>query len=115
MEYVFGAEGGVEVLKVVSNEPGEMAPGGYTIKRDYTDSTITDTFMLISKIRESEDDGLYYKWYTIAQHYRYEDKFTPGILATEQEITEQELALMEAEQTITDLDLRVMELEAAQG
>ena len=36
------------------------------------------------------------------------------IIAAEQEITEQDLALLEAEQEITDMDLRIMELENAQ-
>lgn len=35
------------------------------------------------------------------------------IIAAEQEITEQDLSMMEAEQEITDLDLRLMELENA--
>jgi len=36
------------------------------------------------------------------------------IIAAEQEITDQDLSMMEAEQEITDLDLRLMELENAQ-
>lgn len=36
------------------------------------------------------------------------------IIAAEQEITEQDLSMMEAEQEITDLDLRLMEIENAQ-
>ena len=36
------------------------------------------------------------------------------IISAEQEITEQDLSMMEAEQEITDLDLRLMELENAQ-
>lgn len=39
---------------------------------------------------------------------------TNDIIAAEQEITEQDLSMMEAEQEITDLDLRLMELENAQ-
>lgn len=39
---------------------------------------------------------------------------TEDIIAAEQEITEQDLSMMEAEQEITDLDLRIMELENAQ-
>ena len=35
------------------------------------------------------------------------------IIAAEQEITEQDLSMMEAEQEITDLDLRLMEIENA--
>ena len=36
------------------------------------------------------------------------------VIAAEQEITDQDLALLEAEQEITDMDLRIMELENAQ-
>lgn len=36
------------------------------------------------------------------------------IISAEQEITEQDLSMMEAEQEITDLDLRLMEIENAQ-
>ena len=36
------------------------------------------------------------------------------IISAEQEITDQDLALLDAEQEITDLDLRIMELENAQ-
>ena len=39
---------------------------------------------------------------------------TNDIIAAEQEITDQDLALLDAEQEITDLDLRIMELENAQ-
>lgn len=35
------------------------------------------------------------------------------IISAEQEITEQDLSMMEAEQEITDLDIRLMELENA--
>lgn len=38
---------------------------------------------------------------------------TNDIIAAEQEITDQDLSMMEAEQEITDLDLRLMELENA--
>ena len=41
-------------------------------------------------------------------------KTAEDIIAAEQEITDQDLALLDAEQEITDLDLRIMELENAQ-
>ena len=107
MEYVFGDSS----VKVVSDRPITMT-GTYTIERKYDTSYITDTFKIVRETAKKEADGLYYAWYEITDHTRYEDKFTPNIKLTEQEITEQELALIEAEQTITDLDLRLMELEA---
>ena len=114
MEYVFGTEldGGVEieVVKTVSDKKNDMS-GAYTIERQYADQIITDTFKVVGKIREKEANGLFYDWHEIENHYRYTDKFTPGIKATEQEITDLEIEGMEQEQAITDLDIAVMELQ----
>lgn len=114
MEYIFGnvCRNGVMVenLKTVGEEHTELK-GAVSITRKYDDSNITDNFRIMEKYRSEETEEACYDWYVIEGHTRYEDKFTPGIRATEQEITDHELAIMEAEQEITDLDLRVMELE----
>ena len=118
MEYIFGTEqrGGVtvETVKMIcpTAEAREQS-GSFTVERNDAISITSDSFQIVEKIREVVSDGLTYQWYVIDKHYRYIDKFTPGIKSTEQEITDQDLAIMEAEQMITDLDLRVMELEAA--
>jgi len=41
------------------------------------------------------------------------EKTAEDIISAEQEITDQDLSMMEAEQEITDLDLRIMDLENA--
>lgn len=116
MEYVFGTEtsrrGTVEVLKVISDRPATLS-GDYTVERKNDVEIITDSFTIVKKIRERRLEGTYYTWYEITHHNRYVDKFTTGIVATENEITDHDLSIMEAEQAITDLDLRLMELEMA--
>ncbi len=115
MEYIFGTtkKDGVDVdnVKTIGTEHSNLE-GKVSITRKYSDSYITDNFRVLEKYRSDEDPaGNCYDWYVIQDHSQYEDKFSPGIIATEQEITDHELAIMEAEQEITDLDLRLMELE----
>lgn len=114
MQYVFGRVTrngiGYDNVKTVGEEHSDLS-GSVSVTRKFADSHITDNFEVAEKYRSEEADGLCYDWYTIVNHYRYIDMFTPGIVETEREITEQELALIEAEQEITDLDLRVLELE----
>ena len=115
MEYIFGSvsRNGVnmENLKTVGETHSDLS-GTASVTRKYADSHITDNFVVVEKYR-SEDgtDGKCYDWYVIDRHCRYEDRFTPGIVDTEREVTDQDIALLEAEQEITELDLRVMELE----
>lgn len=113
MEYIFGYSRKYgEEVKVKSDSDPVLPTGTNIIERSYPDQIITDTFYVIQRTATKEDsEGNHYAWYQIKDHYRYIDKFTPGIVATEQEITDYDLAMMEAEQEITDLDLRLMELE----
>ena len=114
MEYIFGYEPRYgEVLKVKSPNSVDLAHGMHTVERDYSDQNITDGFFVEKEIRPRKVDGEgnNYAWYQITNHYRYTDKFTPGIKATEQEITDLEIESMEQEQCITDLEIEVMEIE----
>lgn len=114
MEYIFGTvrRNGVTVENLKTRGENHIGLSGRCgITRKFADSFITDNFTVMEKYRSEEADGVCYDWYIITDHQRYEDKFTPGITLTEQEITDHDLALMEAEQLVTDLDLRVMELE----
>lgn len=81
MEYVFGtrkkSSGVVEVLKTIGMQHTNYS-GQVTIQREYSDSIITDTFIIVDHYLVKDDvSGLCYDWYTIANHYRYEDKYTP--------------------------------------
>lgn len=113
MEYIFGYEKKYgNTVKVKDPTSASLSLGQCIIELPYADQIITHSFYVKALIRESEDsEGNKYAWYQITDHWESRDKFTPGIVSTEQEITEYDLALLEAEQEITDLDLRLMELE----
>jgi hypothetical protein len=82
------------------------------VERKYPDRIITDRFLILRKIGSATDaEGNCYDWYEIGRHYRLEDKFTPRIGSTEQEITDCEIQLMEQEQMITDNEIAIMELQ----
>ena len=77
---------------------------------------MTDSFRIVKKYMSSEDDeGNCYDWYEIDSHYRYTDKFTPGIGQTEQEITELEIENIEQEQALTDAEIAIIELQERIG
>lgn len=81
MDYIFGDvdRNGVTVenLKTVGEAHSDLDGFVQTV-REYPDSIITDRFRVVEKYRSDEDtEGNCYDWYVIAEHYRYEDKFTP--------------------------------------
>lgn len=118
MQYIYGKvkRGGVEFenVKTVGDSHSDLK-GSQSITRKYDDSYITDNFEVVEKYRSEEVEDaegvLFYDWYLIKNHYRYEDKFTPGIGATEQEITDLEIESMEQAQAITDNEIAIMELQ----
>jgi len=112
MEYIFGYEPRYgEVLKVKSPNSVDLEHGMHTVEREYSDQNITDGFFVEKEIRPRvvDGEGNNYAWYQITNHYRYSDKFTPGIKSTEIEITDLEIEDIEDEQTITDLEIANME------
>ena len=81
MDYIFGVvdRNGVTVenLKTVGEAHSDLDGFVQTV-REYSDSIITDRFRVVEKYRSDEDtEDNCYDWYVIAEHYRYEDKFTP--------------------------------------
>ena len=71
--------------------------------------------------REDEDGVKIVRWvYEEAKLSRADyaiyaaEQTAQDIISAEQEITDQDLALLDAEQEITDMDLRIMELENTQ-
>lgn len=92
MEYIFGivTRNGVPVenLKTVGDAHSDFEGFVQTV-RNYADSIITDRFRVVEKYRSDEDvEGNCYDWYIISDHYRYEDKFTPGIEAYNTSLTQ---------------------------
>ena len=74
MEYVFGTQGDVEVLKTKGDTHTDLT-GFHSVERAYPDQTITDNFHIYRKLDSQEDaEGNCYDWYEIDHHYRVADK-----------------------------------------
>ena len=77
MEYVFGTQGEMEILKVKSDAHTDLT-GYQTAEQKYPDQTITDTFHIVRKLDSQEDAaGSCYDWYEIDRHNRIVDKSGP--------------------------------------
>ena len=74
MEYVFGTQGDVEVLKTKGDTHTDLT-GFHSVERAYPDQTNTDNFHIVRKLDSQEDaEGNCYDWYEIDHHYRVADK-----------------------------------------
>ena len=74
MEYVFGTQGDVEVLKTKGDTHTDLT-GFHSVERAYPDQTITDNFHIVRKLDSQEDaEGNCYDWYEIDHHSRVADK-----------------------------------------
>lgn len=76
MEYIFGTNDytGDEILKTKGETHTDLFGFCQTV-REYTDSTITDTFRVLNKYHSDEDaEGNCYDWYTIDRHNQMIDK-----------------------------------------
>lgn len=101
------------MLKTKGREPSNLH-GRIDVIRKNDTSRIYDTFTVEKKYQSLVDpEGNCYDWYIIADHFRYEDKFTPGIGQYEQELTDIEITQIEQDQMITDHDIAIMELQEA--
>ena len=79
MEYVFGTQGEIEVLKTKGDSHTDLT-GFHQIEQTFPDQTITDNFRVVRKIESAEDvEGNCYDWYEIDRHYRAVDKTGPVI------------------------------------
>ena len=77
MEYVFGTQGEIEVLKTKGDAHTDLT-GYHQIEQVYPDQTITDHFRIVRRLDSKEDDeGNGYDWYEIDHHYRVADKTGP--------------------------------------
>lgn len=98
MDYIFGFvdRNGVTVenLKTVGDAHTDLA-GFIEVVREYPDSTIIDRFRVVEKYHSGEDAaGNAYDWYTISDHYRYEDRFTPAAETLRQGVEASEIAFV---------------------
>lgn len=76
MEYIFGRDDftGDETLLTKGEQHTDLT-GFQEVVREYTDSTITDSFRIVKKIKTDEDgENNCYDWYLIDKHNRTIDK-----------------------------------------
>lgn len=122
MEYIFGTikrKGQlIDGLKTVGTTHTDLM-GHNQVVREYSDSIITDTFDVKEHYLSKKDaSGKCYDWYSLANHYRYIDKYTPNIPRVEERIDvridDTENALCEATEvydtSISDLENAICEL-----
>ena len=77
MDYVFGTEGEIEVLKTKGDAHSDLT-GYQQIVQEFPGEKITDNFRVVKKTGSAEDDeGNCYDWYEIDHHYRVADKTGP--------------------------------------
>lgn len=97
MEYVFGTEGELEVLKTKGREHTRLT-GFQETRREYSDCIITDSYRIAEYIGGAEDaEGNCYDWYVIDRHYRTVDKATVAVDAATRRISDLEDALCDAD------------------
>jgi len=74
MDYVFGTEGEIEVLKTKGGTHSDLT-GYQQIVQEFPGEKITDNFRVVKKTGSAEDgEGNCYDWYEIDRHYRTIDK-----------------------------------------
>ena len=77
MEYVFGTEGEVEILKVKGDTHTDLT-GFQQVEQEYPAQTVTDSFRIVRKLDSGTDaEGRCYDWYEIDHHNRTIDKSAP--------------------------------------
>ena len=77
MEYVFGTEGEVEILKVKGDTHTDLT-GFQQVEQTYPDQTVSDSFRIVRKLDSGTDgEGRSYDWYEIDHHNRTIDKSAP--------------------------------------
>ena len=117
MEYVFGTQGEIEVLKTKGDSHTDLT-GYHQLEREYPDQTITDSFRVVRKLRSAEDaEGRCYDWYEIDRHYRMTDKTGPLAEQAAKTAAELQDALCEqdaaTDERVSTLEDAVCELDAA--
>lgn len=115
MEYVFGVQGEIEVLKTKGDAHTDLSGFQQTVQ-EFPGEKITDNYRVVRKIDSTEDgDGNCYDWYEIDRHYREIDRTGPIVkqaaetaAATENAICEldagYEERLSAVENALCDLD-----------
>lgn len=95
MEYVFGTEGEIEVLKTKGDAHTDLTGWQQTVRK-FPGETITDNFRVYRKLDSGEDgEGNCYDWYEIDRHYREIDRTGPIVRQAEATAAATESAICE--------------------
>lgn len=118
MEYIFGIihkrGKDIYILKTVGSEHTNYV-GAHSIERRYSDSIITDNFIVVEKYLSKDGaDGKCYDWYELKDHSRYIDYFTPLKEQITEGIEDSQIATCELseelDERITDVEVAICEL-----
>lgn len=121
MQYIFGTIKRlgklVHILKTVGDEHTALT-GANSVERKYSDSIITDNFVVKEKyLSKTDAEGRCYDWYIITDHYRYIDYFTPMRDKINTDIIETQDALIEVDddrlQAQADIENALIEIDEA--
>lgn len=114
MEYIFGIihkrGKDIHILKTVGSEHTNYV-GAHSIERRYSDSIITDNFIVVEKYLSKDGaDGKCYDWYELKEHSRYIDYFTPLKEEIQIGISDSQNATCELSE---EMDIEMSDLENA--
>lgn len=116
MEYVIGTITKHKELKTIlktKNVTHTNLTGRITLEQKLGNTTVKDTFTVISKYMSSDAPDGAYDWYYIKDHYREEDRSDEVKAQMEQQMTDLEIQNIEQELALTDAEIAIMELQAA--
>lgn len=110
MEYVFGTEGEIEVLKTKGDSHTDLTGFQQTVQ-EFPGEKITDNYRIVRKIGGGEDsEGNCYDWYEIDRHYREIDRTGPIVQQAKDDAAATENAICELD---AGYDERISEIENA--
>lgn len=110
MEYIFGVDGDLEVLKTVMHSIHTDFKGFVNLTKTRGGVTIVDQCKILDHFKSDEDaEGKKYDWYYITDHYRYEDRNVAS-MESDDALAELSQIVMDQEEALAELSELVSEL-----
>lgn len=128
MQITFGTEkykgNPIEVAKVVTDTPSELS-GQFNLKQEFSDTSRTDMFFIVRKIREASNGESFFAWYEIINHIRFDDRFveakqtelaedSEGLLDVAGLADENGMAITDLADYMAEMDERITSLEGGE-
>lgn len=118
MEYIFGTDGGAEILRTKGDTHTKLT-GYHQMERNYPDQNIVDNFRIVKHTGSAEDsEGNCYDWYEIDHHYRMQDKtitITPDVATNAGGVDELGQIVSDLADSVDDLGTALSELSEKIG